>query len=120
MACHRALLVTAALSVIAPAPFVRAQTPCTVELGQSYIDQGRYKQALKEFTCVIGGSPTEVDGYRGRIEAQPARFVFGRVTRLWPRNRASAECASRRGQHDSRGLRCALGCRPAEHSRLDR
>jgi tetratricopeptide (TPR) repeat protein len=34
------------------------------------IDQGRYQQAIREFTCVIAAEPTEVEGYRGRIEAQ--------------------------------------------------
>ena len=34
------------------------------------IDEGRYKQAIREFTCVIEAEPTEVEGYRGRIEAQ--------------------------------------------------
>src|SRR4030095_1298660 len=43
---------------------------CTSEQGQLLIDQGRYKQAIGEFTCVIDAHPTEVEGYRGRIEAQ--------------------------------------------------
>jgi tetratricopeptide (TPR) repeat protein len=43
---------------------------CTAEQGQLLIDQGRYKQAISEFTCVIDAHPTEVEGYRGRIEAQ--------------------------------------------------
>jgi tetratricopeptide (TPR) repeat protein len=43
---------------------------CTAEQGQTLIDQGRYKQAIAEFTCVIDAHPTEVEGYRGRIEAQ--------------------------------------------------
>ncbi len=43
---------------------------CTAEQGQLLIDQGRYKQAIGEFTCVIDAHPTEVEGYRGRIEAQ--------------------------------------------------
>jgi len=43
---------------------------CTAEQGQLLIDQGRYKQAINEFTCVIDAQPTEVEGYRGRIEAQ--------------------------------------------------
>jgi tetratricopeptide (TPR) repeat protein len=42
---------------------------CTVEDGQSLIDQGRYEQAVREFSCVIDQYPTEVEGYRGRIEA---------------------------------------------------
>ena len=43
---------------------------CTAEQGQLLIDQERYKQAINEFTCVIDAQPTEVEGYRGRIEAQ--------------------------------------------------
>lgn len=43
---------------------------CSAEDGQALIDQGRYKKAVAEFTCVIEAQPTGVDGYRGRIEAQ--------------------------------------------------
>jgi len=43
---------------------------CTAEHGQLLIDAGSYKQAINEFTCVIGTDPTGVEGYRGRIEAQ--------------------------------------------------
>jgi tetratricopeptide (TPR) repeat protein len=42
---------------------------CIVEQGQQYIEQGRYEQAIREFTCVIEQDPTGVEGYRGRIEA---------------------------------------------------
>lgn len=48
----------------APAP-----PQCTVENGQFFIDQGQYDKAIREFTCVIEAQPTEVEGYRGRIEA---------------------------------------------------
>src|SRR5262249_22099984 len=47
---------------------------CTAEQGQLYIDDGRYGQAIREFTCVINVQPTEVEGYRGRIEAE---LLFG-------------------------------------------
>jgi tetratricopeptide (TPR) repeat protein len=43
---------------------------CTPQRGQLLIDQGRYKQAISEFTCAIEAHPTDVEGYRGRIEAQ--------------------------------------------------
>lgn len=43
---------------------------CSAEDGQALIDQGRYRKAIAEFTCVIEAQPTGVDGYRGRIEAQ--------------------------------------------------
>jgi tetratricopeptide (TPR) repeat protein len=89
MAYRHVVLVTLALFVVGPAASARAQSPCTAAQGQSDIDQGRYKQALKEFTCVVDGSPTEVDGYRGRIEAQlllglysDALRDYGRVTAL--------------------------------------
>ena len=43
---------------------------CTATNGQFFIDSGQYKKAVQEFSCVIDGDPTAVDGYRGRIEAQ--------------------------------------------------
>jgi hypothetical protein len=43
---------------------------CTVEEGQRYIYEGRYEQAVREFSCIIENDPTGVEGYRGRIEAQ--------------------------------------------------
>jgi hypothetical protein len=42
---------------------------CSVEQGQAFINDGRFDRAIREFTCVIDAQPTEVDGYRGRIEA---------------------------------------------------
>ena len=59
-----------ALIVIASAAPAYAAPTCTAEQGQSFINEGRYKQAISEFTCVIEARPTEVEGYRGRIEAQ--------------------------------------------------
>src|SRR5690349_6844593 len=47
-----------------------ASTRCSSEQGQRFIDQGRYKDAIREFTGVIENDPTAVEGYRGRIEAQ--------------------------------------------------
>ncbi|HTL79404.1 MAG TPA: hypothetical protein VL136_08350, partial [Candidatus Babeliales bacterium] len=43
---------------------------CNPEQGQIYINEGRYSDAIREFSCVIDGQPTEVEGYRGRIEAE--------------------------------------------------
>jgi tetratricopeptide (TPR) repeat protein len=43
---------------------------CTAAQGQVYIETGQYKKAIQEFTCVINAGPTEVEGYRGRIEAE--------------------------------------------------
>src|SRR5215216_5123471 len=45
-------------------------TSCTAQRGQALIDQGRYDRAIREFTCMIDAQPTEVEGYRGRIEAE--------------------------------------------------
>ena len=64
------LIVVAALVVMGSASAARAQTACSVDAGQTLIDQGRYKQAVKVFTCVINAQPSDVEGYRGRIEAQ--------------------------------------------------
>jgi tetratricopeptide (TPR) repeat protein len=50
---------------------------CTAEQGQLFIDEGRYKSAIREFTCVIESHPTEVEGYRGRIEAE---LLLGRYS----------------------------------------
>lgn len=50
---------------------------CTAEKGQLFIDQGRYKDAVREFTCLIEAQPTEVEGYRGRIEAE---LLLGRYS----------------------------------------
>jgi tetratricopeptide (TPR) repeat protein len=43
---------------------------CTAAQGQAFIDAGQYKKAIQEFSCVIDNQPTEVEGYRGRIEAE--------------------------------------------------
>ena len=43
---------------------------CSVEQGQRLIDEDRYTDAIREFTCVIDANPTEVEGYRGRMEAE--------------------------------------------------
>jgi hypothetical protein len=48
-----------------------------LEQGQIYIDEGRSRDAIREFTCVIEGQPTEVEGYRGRIEAE---LLLGRCS----------------------------------------
>jgi tetratricopeptide (TPR) repeat protein len=50
---------------------------CTAQQGQLLIDAGQYEQAIQEFTCVINAQPTEVEGYRGRIEA---RLLLGQYS----------------------------------------
>jgi tetratricopeptide (TPR) repeat protein len=64
-------------SKAAQAPGARKAKACTAEQGQLFIDQGRYKDAIREFTCVIENAPTEVEGYRGRIEAE---LLLGRYS----------------------------------------
>jgi tetratricopeptide (TPR) repeat protein len=58
---------------------------CSVEQGQSFIDDGRYRKAVAEFTCVIGAQPTGVDGYRGRIEAQLLLGLYSDALRDYTR-----------------------------------
>ena len=48
-----------------------------MEQGQIYIDEGCYRDAIPEFTCVIEGQSTEVEDYRGRIEAE---LLLGRYS----------------------------------------
>jgi predicted Zn-dependent protease len=50
---------------------------CTAQQGQLFIDAGRYRDAVREFTCVIEARPTDVEGYRGRIEAE---LLLGRYS----------------------------------------
>lgn len=70
-------IVAAAILGTLAASSAAASTPCTAEQGQTYIDDGRYGQAIREFTCVINAAPTEVEGYRGRIEAE---LLLGRYS----------------------------------------
>jgi tetratricopeptide (TPR) repeat protein len=71
-----AALVTALL-ITAPAAPAGASAKCTPADGQALIDEGRYEQAVREFTCVIDAAPTEVEGYRGRSEAE---LLLGRYS----------------------------------------
>jgi tetratricopeptide (TPR) repeat protein len=70
-----------ALGTLLLAPTLGAQAAsgqtCTEDRGQALIDDGRYQQAVREFTCVIDAEPTEAGGYRGRIEAQ---LLLGRYS----------------------------------------
>ena len=62
-----------------------AVASCTAEQGQQLIDAGQYKQAIREFTCVIGADPTAVAGYRGRIEAELMLGKFSDAVRDYVR-----------------------------------
>jgi tetratricopeptide (TPR) repeat protein len=65
------LVVAATLFVQAPAANVFAAQPkCTSVQGQALIDAGDYGKAIQAFTCLIDAHPTDVEGYRGRIEAE--------------------------------------------------
>lgn len=50
---------------------------CNPEQGQIYINEGRYRDAIREFSCLVETQPTEVEGYRGRIEAE---LLLGRYS----------------------------------------
>jgi len=66
----RVMIAVFAVLVAAAVTPAHAAPNCTPEQGQLLINEGRYRQAIQEFTCVIEADPTGVDGYRGRIEAQ--------------------------------------------------
>src|SRR5262249_768172 len=55
----------------------KAQDPGTVEQGQLLIDQGLYERAIRVFSRIIAAHPTDVEGYRGRIEAE---LLLGRYS----------------------------------------
>jgi Bacterial transcriptional activator domain len=61
------IVATASAAFAGPATAV---TKCTAEQGQALIDAGRYEQAINEFSCLVDAHPTEVEGYRGRMEAK--------------------------------------------------
>jgi tetratricopeptide (TPR) repeat protein len=65
-----ALAVLALATAALAGPAAASPTNCTADQGQALIDQGRYEHAIHEFECVIDAQPTEVEGYRGRIEAE--------------------------------------------------
>jgi tetratricopeptide (TPR) repeat protein len=73
-----ALAAAATLFVQAPVTHVAAsQSNCTVEQGQALIDTAKYDKAIQAFTCVVDAGPSEVEGYRGRIEAE---ILLGRYS----------------------------------------
>ena len=79
-----------ATALLVPAVMAQAAAGapnCTAEQGQAFIDMGSYEHAIHEFTCLVDAQPTEVEGYRGRIEAElllgrysDALADYGRVT----------------------------------------
>jgi len=69
----RVLGVALAAAALALAPLAQGGSSaqkCSAEQGQALIEAGRYKDAIREFTCLVEADPTGVEGYRGRIEAE--------------------------------------------------
>lgn len=62
----RVLMVTCAWSFLTSLGWANV----LLDQGQQLIDKGKFEQAIPLFTQYIDQHPTEVDGYRGRIEAQ--------------------------------------------------
>src|SRR5262245_3112096 len=58
---------------------------CAAETGQLFINEGRYGRAIREFTCVIEARPTDVEGYRGRIEAELLLGQYSNAVRDYAR-----------------------------------
>ena len=69
-----------------PAAQVAAAGPkCTAAQGQAFIDAGQYDKAIQAFSCVIDAAPTDVEGYRGRIEAEALLGRYSDVVRDYQR-----------------------------------
>ena len=58
---------------------------CSAEQGQVFLDAAEYAKAIKEFTCVVDGNPTDVEGYKGRIEAQLMLRLYSDALRDYTR-----------------------------------
>ncbi len=58
---------------------------CSAAQGQLLINEGRYSDAIREFTCLIEAQPTEVEGYRGRIEAEILLGLYADAVRDYAR-----------------------------------
>ena len=84
-------LTAALLLLAAPTQGTASGPNCTAEQGQAFIDQGHYTQAIHEFTCLVDAQPTEVDGYRGRIEAELLLGRFSDAVRDYTRVTAFVE-----------------------------
>ena len=94
--------------------------PCTAEQGQQLIDAGQYKQAIREFTCLISLDPTAVEGYRGPDRGPAHAWPLLRCgARLHPRDRVRAAGPPGRRRRDHRRVpgaaRRCTGCNPGAH-----
>ena len=87
------VLIGLAALLLAHASTTFASPACSVASGQVLITDGKYKQAIQEFTCVIGSDPTGVEGYRGRIEAELLSGLFSDAVRDYTRVTAFVEPA---------------------------
>lgn len=71
------LLGLATLLAAATPAYADAAPACTLAKGQQRIEQERYAEAIKVFTCVIDAGPQTLDAYRGRAEAE---LLLGRYS----------------------------------------
>jgi tetratricopeptide (TPR) repeat protein len=62
------------MHILGPSAMARQ---CSPEQGQIYINEGRYRDAIREFSCLVEAQPTQVEGYRGLIEAE---LLLGRYS----------------------------------------
>ena len=90
IACADPAAVTSPMA-IRSTPLTASAAPCSAEQGQQLLDVGQYKQAIREFTCLIDLDPATVDGYRGRIEAQLMLGRFSDAVRDYARVTAFVE-----------------------------
>jgi len=63
---------------------------CSLEQGQIYIDEGRYRDAIREFRCVIEGHRAEVKGYRGASMPSSCLVAIPVLSATTPHNRLRA------------------------------
>ena len=82
----------------ASTPATASVAPCSADEGQQLIDAGQYKQAVREFTCLITIDPSAVDGYRGRIEAELMLGLFSNAVRDYARVTAFVQPVHRDAQ----------------------
>ena len=54
-------IVSILLCMEIPGPFAMARQ-CSPDQGQMYINEGRYRDAIREFSCLVEAQPTQVEG----------------------------------------------------------
>ena len=85
------MAVAVLLLLAAPTRGTASGPNCSAEQGQAFIDAGQYVQAVHEFTCLVNAQPTEVEGYRGRIEAELLQGRYSDAVRDYTRVTAFVE-----------------------------